>query len=308
MRGRRVLFLYPGALGDFLCFLPALLGFREKRPDAEILLVARSEWLSLLRDEAIETHDLDSREVAELYSPEPPWVPRKLLEGVDEVHSWSGRGDADFLRCLSESGGRRRARVYSFRAFAAGEHAVDYYARCLGVEPKPVFLSPREEERRWVAGWLDRQKLGGKPLLALHPGSGSKRKNWEGFPALARWWEAKGGAVVWLVGPAEDGLYFPEGAVLFRQELPRVVALLERASFYAGNDSGITHLAAAAGCRGLALFPEESFPSWSPRSPLFRTVVARRDGTCGCRVLCRHGLPEERVLDEAEAWWRMAQT
>jgi ADP-heptose:LPS heptosyltransferase len=44
-----------------------------------------------------------------------------------------------------------------------------------------------------------------------------------------------------------------------------VAALLARADAYVGNDSGITHLAAAMGARGVAIFGPTAARRWAPR-------------------------------------------
>lgn len=93
--------------------------------------------------------------------------------------------------------------------------------------------------------------------IVIHPFSGSAKKNWplEKFRALA----AELGDVAWTCGP-EDEL---EGAVRFADlaELGRWIA---GARLYVGNDSGITHLAAAVGTPVLALFGPSDPAIWCP--------------------------------------------
>ena len=47
----------------------------------------------------------------------------------------------------------------------------------------------------------------------------------------------------------------------------RLAAVLSRCRLYIGNDSGITHLAAALGVRTIALFLETDPRVWAPRGP-----------------------------------------
>src|SRR5262249_5406296 len=96
-------------------------------------------------------------------------------------------------------------------------------------------------------------------FVAIHPFSGSSRKNWplERFRELASRLETP---VRWIAGPEEE---LPD-ATRFDDlgELPQGLA---GARLYIGNDSGITHLAAAAGVPVVALFGPTDPRVWSPR-------------------------------------------
>jgi len=108
----------------------------------------------------------------------------------------------------------------------------------------------------------------GRP--ALHPGSGSPTKNWPRahFARLAAEW---GRAGPWLLveGPADREaaaeLRALPGACVADSLPPRILgALLAEASVFVGNDSGVTHLAAASGAPTLALFGPSDPALWSP--------------------------------------------
>jgi heptosyltransferase-3 len=113
-------------------------------------------------------------------------------------------------------------------------------------------------------------------ILAIAPGSGSSAKNWplSRYYEVARTlaWEA-GLRVVWLAGPAEEavlpylqGLAAAQEQVVWAHEpLERIARLLARTWIYLGGDSGITHLAAAAGAqRVVALFGPTDPRVWAP--------------------------------------------
>ena len=113
-------------------------------------------------------------------------------------------------------------------------------------------------------------------FLAVHPGSGSPSKNWP----TSRFLEAAGrlaGPEPWLLvaGPAEAGLEAPRGAILAREWPLRVLgAALARAGLFLGNDSGVSHLAAAAGAPTLALFGPTDPALWAPVGPRVTTLRA----------------------------------
>jgi ADP-heptose:LPS heptosyltransferase len=128
--------------------------------------------------------------------------------------------------------------------------------------------------------------------LVMHAGSGSAAKNWTGFAALAERWR-RHGRVIWIVGPAEDLAPLPLAAGVVRdQPLPYIAALLQRASLYVGNDSGVSHLAAIAGARGLALFGPSDPIIWRPLG-LHVLRGAPAADACADHGFCTHRLSVE---------------
>ena len=98
----------------------------------------------------------------------------------------------------------------------------------------------------------------------IHPFSGSARKNWplEKFRALAGEAGARD-AGKWCAGEEDPPL---AGAVRI-DDLYELACWLAKARLYIGNDSGITHLAAAVGTPVLALFGPTDPDVWAPRGP-----------------------------------------
>jgi ADP-heptose:LPS heptosyltransferase len=211
---------------------------------------------------------------------------RELLQGIDLAVVFTPRERPPFLSRLAEGGVRRVVWAPSFPD--GGEEPVDLFqARHLGrlglsYTPQPLSLqldqAAQDEAQRLLSG--------PGPWLAVAPGSGHAAKNWplshyfEVTRALA--WELKMSAV-WLAGPAEHpmlpylaGLAAAEGQVLAASfPLPTVAAILSRSLLYLGGDSGLTHLAAAAGTkRILALFGPTSPHVWAPRGGHVRVLTA----------------------------------
>jgi heptosyltransferase-3 len=155
--------------------------------------------------------------------------------------------------------------------------------RSLGANPDPMppDLRPTVAEQQAARPLLDRLPRG---FLAVHPGSGSPAKNWpaERFAALA---DRLAPAAPWLL---IEGLADREAAGPLRAQ-PRAVpstvlpvrvlgAVLAGSGLFVGNDSGISHVAAAFGAPVLALFGPTDPAVWSP---VGRRVQAVRsaDGT-----------------------------
>ena len=176
---------------------------------------------------------------------------------------------------------------------ASAMPAIDVVVPSMAVAP----IDPGPDARRVALGIT-------APLpdrfVAIHPGSGSVRKNWPAarFAALARSLASES----WLLvrGPADDVASAPladvPGVVVARDLPLRVLAaVFARAGAYVGNDSGITHLAAAAGAPTIALFGATDARTWAPRGPHVRVI------DCGADMA---GVPVDEVraaLDERRA-------
>lgn len=163
------------------------------------------------------------------------------------------------LACWDESG-NARSRMASP---AAAEPVLN--------EPQPIFRVTRDE-REWAEGLTHEL---GKPLVLLHPGSGSPLKSWP----PARWAAVadaliERGACVALTGGPDDPAGPAAVATAMRHEplslssatsLGQLAALSERCSLALGVDSGPLHLAAALGAPTLRLYgptDEALFGPW----------------------------------------------
>src|SRR6202035_1795293 len=90
----------------------------------------------------------------------------------------------------------------------------------------------------------------------------SAKKNWplENFRGLARQLE-RAMPVYWCAGPQDP----PLADAVCIDDLYELACWLARAGLYAGNDAGITHLAAAVETPVLALFGPTDPAVWAPR-------------------------------------------
>jgi len=127
----------------------------------------------------------------------------------------------------------------------------------------------------------------GAPLVTLHPGASWGPRAWrpEHFAGVARGILARDREHVLFVGSSEERALgdrlralvgAPRAHFLFGAPLREVAAILERSALFIGNDSGIAHLAAATGCRVIALFgPQDPrrFRPWSERAIVLHMPV-----------------------------------
>jgi len=161
---------------------------------------------------------------------------------------------------------------------SAGQHAARQLARpleslALFLDDEAARVFPSEEDHAAAE-----QVLRGlpSPLVAIHPGSGSEKKNWP----LPAWTELVGAiarsdaSLLVVSGESDSGRTdalkkeFP-GRLVFLEGLPLSIlgAILTRCAFFIGHDSGISHLAAAAGTTCLLLFGPTDPDVWAPKNP-----------------------------------------
>ena len=109
-------------------------------------------------------------------------------------------------------------------------------------------------------------------FAVIHPFSGSAKKCWplDRYRELARRLEVHM-PVRWCAGPEET---LPDAVRI--DDLYELACWLATARVYIGNDSGITHLAAAVGTPVVALFGPTDPRIWAPRGDRVRIVPSQR--------------------------------
>jgi heptosyltransferase III len=115
------------------------------------------------------------------------------------------------------------------------------------------------------------------PRVAIHPGSGSPKKNW---PAThwRRLVEGSLGRATFILGEAEleraHELLPPRApwVSLVRPGLEELVTYFSRCELFLGHDSGVSHLAAACGTPSVLLFGPTDPAMWAPPAPHVRTL------------------------------------
>jgi heptosyltransferase III len=252
----RRLLIRPGGIGDVIVSLPAMESLRASYTEIWVPTPLKSLVRFADRVDAIADTGLDGLGLPDR-KPSRALVAR--LAGFDSIISWYGANRQEFRTAAGALG-------LPFQFFPAlprmsgTTHAVDYYlAQARGIGGSDVPAAPR----------IDCARQSGA-FVAIHPFSGSARKNWP----LARYRQlaAALGArmpVEWCAGP-EEAL---DGAVRF-EDLYDLACWLTSARLYVGNDSGITHLAAAVGTSVVALFGPTNPRVWAPRGPHVRVAAA----------------------------------
>jgi heptosyltransferase III len=305
---KRLLVLRPGAIGDTLVALPALLALRRQFPGAQIEAVGNATALPVAEASGLIDRWLpfDDGRVTRLFMPsEPP--PDDPFLGIDVAVAWGRDADGTLSRALTRRGARTVIVAPSRPDPSAPEHTALHLLRTLaplGISAGgeaielPEVRVPAEADTRALAE-LAAAGLSDQPFVAIHPGSGSAAKNWpaDQYAALVDRLQGEYGmASVVLAGPADaealvvlhDRPGQPPAAELVERPLLVVAALLRRAAAFLGNDSGLSHLAGLLGIPTLALFGPSDPAVWAPLGPRVRVL----------RSASLPGLPAETVLSE----------
>jgi ADP-heptose:LPS heptosyltransferase len=260
---------HAGALGDFLTALPAMAVWRRLHPGEHCILFGRPAHAALALPRFDEVWNVDDARWAPFFSSSPVRRPDAIPSSLSSALLFASSG-SPLARNLSSWGVREVVRQAPFPD--SPQPIVDYH---LSIFP-PAVLEDHDAQPRISldGGEIEPGDLG---VAALHPGSGSPSKNWPvaEFKELARRLTLSGMRVVWIRGPAEPPDAAPRGERVW-DCLPLAVlaARLSRAAIYVGNDSGVTHLAAAAGCPTVALFGASDARTWAPRGRAVRVLVS----------------------------------
>ncbi len=277
---RRVLVIFSGALGDLMCLMPSLAAIARRHPGASIELMARMELAQLAAGRTVVTraHSIDAREIGALFSEDTSGIARRFFGEFDRTYSFFASDDPRFREQLSAA---TDAHV-SFHPFrpAGDGHISTAYFRSIETEieldaatsvanPR---LEPTPNDLAAATDALVQSKCSTSNLLVMFPGSGSPRKNWPAnkFVSLASELSERASVVV-ILGPAEMSLepvFCAAGVPVFKQlDLPTVAAIARIASAFVGNDSGVSHLAAAVGASGVVIFGPTDPARWRPVAP-----------------------------------------
>jgi heptosyltransferase III len=302
----RILVIRGGAIGDFILTLPAIRLLRDAFPKAGLEILGYKHIVSLAEDRfyAQATRSIEYAPMARFFVPgaELDAELSAYFSGFQQIISYLSDPQGYFAANLSRAGAKQVLQAYSPPDGSA--HAAEHLARpleklALYLENPAAEVFPSARDHAAVAQLLS--GMGG-PFIALHPGSGSERKNW--MPE--RWAAVLEGLLekdphlgLLLIGGEADAR--PLSAVAARLgaraqvarhlPLPHLAAVLQRCQLFLGHDTGIAHLAAASGAPCLLLFGPTDPAVWAPRNALVQVLEAP------CGDFAR--LSVERVLADA---------
>ena len=295
----KILVIRGGAIGDFILTLPVLAALRQNFPGVhlEVLGYPHIARLALAGGLADRVQAIEARALAAFFARdgELPEAQRDYFSEFNIILSYLYDPDEIFRTNLAKC---------SPAQFIAAPHRPEERE---GLHATQVFLNPLTRLAIFDADPVPRLRINPQPStinqIALHPGSGSERKNWP----EANWAELLPRLVhetnwqLLLVGGEAEGdrltrlaAKLPAARCEIATSLPlaELAARLAACAGFVGHDSGITHLAAALGLPCVVLWPDTPEELWRP---LGKRVKILRDPN-GIRQL---GV--ERVRQELEA-------
>lgn len=296
MRGK-ILVIRGGAIGDFILTLPALAALRQQFPAAHLEVLGYPHIVQLAEAGGLvnRVQAIEARGLASFFARggELPEDLRDYFSEFNIIISYLYDPDGIFQENVQRC---------SPGQFIVGPHRPDESARTHATR---VFLQPLERLAIFDADAVPRLALVPRPstcdpVLALHPGSGSERKNWpeQKWAELIAQVLATTSVNLLLVGGEAEGerlqklvAALPPTRVTVARNLPlaELARRLQGCVGFVGHDSGITHLAAALGLPCVVLWAHTVEEIWRPQGE--RVQILRE--TAGL-----HNLDVERVMAE----------
>ena len=235
---KRTLLIRPGAIGDAVVSLPALEFLRSEYTEVWAPTVNLPLFQFADKVRSVASTGLDR--IGIFNEPIPD-----VLHQFQRIVSWYGTNREEFRTAL-------QGLPVEFHPALPPEdcpmHAVDFYLNQvgspLGAVPQISITSAKRD------------------FVAIHPFSGSPKKNWP----LAMFQQV----AAQLLMPVEWAA-LPDGTHRF-ESLADVAIWLASSRAYLGNDSGISHLAAALGTPVVALFGPTNPQVWAPRGALVKIL------------------------------------
>ena len=304
---RRILILRLSALGDFVQALGPAAAIRRHHEADHITLLTTAPFAAFAVQLGFFDHVMVDRRPAPFDISGWLALRRHLRKGrFDRVYDFqTSQRSAAYARLF------RPGPMPEWSGIAAGcshphanlardsQHTIDKQAEQLlmaGIHPTPLPALPSINVEL-------PQSLTGRPFVLLLPGASPRHpaKRWPAsrYGLLAKALLDSGYTPVVIGSDGEQALaaaireICPQAVDLVgRTDLLSVAGLAGRAVLTIGNDTGVTHLAAAAGCPIVVLFSAASDPAWCAPRGLVVRVLAVRD---------LENLEVDRVLAEAVA-------
>lgn len=286
---KRILVIRGGAIGDFILTLPALQALRRAYSHAHIEILGYKH-IAVLAENRFYAQAVRSIEHGPLASffaknSELPAELANYFASFDLIISYLYDPDGVFGMNLRRCGVDNL--IHGPGKIERREHAARQLSRPLQtlglcVDDLASKLYPSAEDRDAANTWLGHCA---RPIVAFHPGSGGERKNWP----------LESGSTSEIVCSrrkifADRSSSFPvrrtqiklrdsinlercDSSLCKNLPLPHLAAVLEQTIFM-GHDSGISHLAAAAGANCVLLFGPTDPAVWAPANENVRVLQA----------------------------------
>lgn len=238
-----------GALGDFILTWPALKCLKKILSNYNFLGVGKPAYMKLGYDMGLlDSHiDMEAAWMVDFFSGKSIPSPLPKFQGAV---LWLNNAEA-MVKMLRKNATLPIVAISPFTTEKI--HVAKYY--CLTIKNYWPIKPPTE-----LASLFPTQSRDNK-YIVIHPGSGSAKKNFSPRFYLDISREIKcitQQEVCYIFGPVEIEQNLPnkfkEEWIVESQNLKHFIDLLKCASFFIGNDSGVSHLAGILGIPTIALY------------------------------------------------------
>jgi ADP-heptose:LPS heptosyltransferase len=326
-----VLVIHQGALGDFILALPALETIRKAFPHAKSVIMGYPRILELVekRFYAEEILSVDQKGMATFFVREGAldFSLSQFFKTFDLIVVFGKDGEGTVVGNLRRVCEGQILRINSFPPWDEKVHLADHLLKQFAQYGLPASESTpklylKESDREWARDFWKSKGVTleeRSKVIILHPGSGSRKKVWplDRFLTLAHALQDHLASKILIVlGPAEgpevqrvfEGMRPPTVILARGLTLLQLASVMEGCWFFIGNDSGISHMAAALGLPTVVIFGPTDQTIWSPRGE--KTSVVCRGVPCSpcpqerffqCKDFeCLRGIELDEVLEGLE--------
>jgi heptosyltransferase-3 len=309
----RLLLIIPGAIGDFILTLPSVVWICRKLKPAWLEI-----WAERVNLELAEATVGVNRTRALVETGIDRWPPPQplleCLKSFDKVVSWRGANHLEWREVLEQ----HHPAIHFLTRVPADSptHAMDFrtsqvetlFGAAPDFPPYPEITIP-QETFQFAQDYLSRELAVGLPVVMIHPGASGPRKRWPAarFAELVSHLAEQPCSTLLAEGPLDVQSVQEVLSRLHANGMtgvPRVVrvdpliclaALIQQCAVYIGNDSGISHLAAATGTPTLAIFTDTDPAIWAPRGPRVEVLVRPELDSVLLVISLLLGKPNEKV-------------
>lgn len=301
---KRILIVEIADIGDLVNCTPALSALREAYPQVHITLMTTSHSAPVVKDTGL-VDEIILFERQAFNSSRAFFKPvnlrrvmalrRNRYDAVVYFHHFTLKpGTIKFALIGLFSGAKRRFGLDNGNGWFltdklsdlgyGAKHQAQYWLDLVGLlgadsSSRPAKINTKHYELPHTT----------QKRVIIHAGSGgySLARRWspEGFAIVADQLQAN--AQIILVGGKSDDSGAVKAAMKHepldltgKTSLPELASVLQQGDVYIGADSGVMHMAAAAGVPVVAIFGPSNHEAWSPWQPGGRTVVIRSGVEC----------------------------
>jgi N-acetylglucosaminyldiphosphoundecaprenol N-acetyl-beta-D-mannosaminyltransferase len=310
----RILLVQLADIGDLILTTPALHALREAQPDAHLTLLTTRHAAPIVENTGL-VDEITTFEQSAFDRATALFRPTNLrrvfgLGHYDTVvyfhHFTLKMGTLKYALIALATGAKRRIGLDNGNGWFLNErlpdggfgaqHQAQYWLDLVGLlgadsTPRPAVVAQEPFSLPAHAG----------KRIVIHAGSGAYNtaRRWEPehFAAVADALHRDYGAQIVLVGGPGDDSAAVKAAMQTQPldltgqtTLPQLASVIAQADMFIGAESGVMHLAAAAGTRVIALFGPGNPEAWGPWTRTGQPIILRSAPECSPCSYVGHGI------------------